>query len=349
MHNKYCKEYPYFPLIMEEKERVVVIGDLHGDYEFTTRLLKKAEVIDNNLNWIGGQTIIVQVGDQVDRCRPGEYKCDDSRATKFDEASDIKIIKLLNHLHTLAAKSGGMVISLLGNHELMNIHGNMNYVSKMGLDEFDNYIDPKNINIKFKSGIEARKYAFAPGNEYGTLLACTRASWIIIGKTLFCHGGLTPSFMKTMGINNRQDLYKISINVREWALGLFKNLDYFSDPIIVSKIVNSYPDSLFWNRNLSNLPSNLNISTKECQKNFKPLLDKLNIKRMIVGHTPQNFVNNDGVNFTCVSLTEKGTIDIGVGRVDSGDSKGFTQFNKPKTNGHNLIIINKFGTEIKTM
>ena len=52
-----------------------------------------------------------------------------------------------------------MVISLLGNHEIMNVQGNMNYVSYKGLEQFKDEINPET-GKKFKSGKEARKYLF---------------------------------------------------------------------------------------------------------------------------------------------------------------------------------------------
>ncbi|KAH6578808.1 hypothetical protein BASA61_000037 [Batrachochytrium salamandrivorans] len=49
------------------KRRVVAIGDLHGDFEMSVETLHVAKIIDVNLNWIAGNTIVVQTGDVVDR------------------------------------------------------------------------------------------------------------------------------------------------------------------------------------------------------------------------------------------------------------------------------------------
>ena len=40
---------------------IVAIGDLHGDYPETLRLLRKAEIIDEGLNWNGKNSILVQL------------------------------------------------------------------------------------------------------------------------------------------------------------------------------------------------------------------------------------------------------------------------------------------------
>ena len=75
-------------------------GDLHGDFEKTKECLKLSNVLEEDTKfdennpkrykWIGGETVIVQVGDQIDRCRPDlNNKCDNPDTTPFDEASDI--------------------------------------------------------------------------------------------------------------------------------------------------------------------------------------------------------------------------------------------------------------------
>src|SRR5690349_1495369 len=43
-------------------ERLVAIGDVHGDYEATRRALRLAGATDENDRWIGGELVIVQTG-----------------------------------------------------------------------------------------------------------------------------------------------------------------------------------------------------------------------------------------------------------------------------------------------
>src|SRR5262249_13525691 len=47
--------------------RVVVFGDLHGDYAKFEDMLTQAGLIDAQGHWSGGQTHLVQVGDVPDR------------------------------------------------------------------------------------------------------------------------------------------------------------------------------------------------------------------------------------------------------------------------------------------
>ena len=71
--NEICEGYEYIPSVLPAVERIIVIGDLHGDWNMTIESLKVAKVIDNNLQWIGGKTHVVQVGDQVDQIsRPAQ-------------------------------------------------------------------------------------------------------------------------------------------------------------------------------------------------------------------------------------------------------------------------------------
>ena len=72
------------------------------------------------MNWIGGDTVVVQVGDQVDK-GGGEVT--------NDENSELRIINYLDKLNIEAKKNMGAVYSLLGNHEIMNVFGDFSYVS----------------------------------------------------------------------------------------------------------------------------------------------------------------------------------------------------------------------------
>lgn len=320
--NEDCKDYNFLPSVFPPVRRIIAIGDLHGDIKMTLDCLKIANLIQdanilnsnhdieyNKLMWTGGDTIVVQIGDQVDRCRPVQFKCDDPRSMgDNDEASDIRILKLFTFLDTQAREHGGHVISILGNHEIMNVMGNMNYVSYMGLEEFDGYVDPKDQNIKFQTGKEARIHAFKPGNELGSFLGCTRLSAIIIGANLFVHAGLLPEFASKIGLNSKEDLEKVNQSVRKWLVGKINNDN-------INQIVGSFKDSMFWTRVMGSIPPEAN--GEECEKFLKPVLQTLNISSMIVGHTPQFYMNNQGINQAC---------DNGIWRIDNGVSGAFDKF-----------------------
>lgn len=312
LFEKYCEKYAKLPSVLPAVKRIIAIGDIHGDYNVAVKCLKAAKVMDDSFNWIAQppETVVVQVGDQIDRCRPYKYRCEHPEATKNDEASDIKVMELFTELHNKALKKGGAVYSLLGNHELMNVLGNMNYVSYKGLEQFKDYKDPKNPDLKFSSGKEARKHAFKVGNEYGTFLGCTRQSAIIIGSCLFAHAGMIPEFARDMDILSKNDFHKVNHLVRKWLLGLI-NEDY------VDKIVGSSRDSFFWTRVLGNIPTNVSNKDPKCESYLKPVLKLFNIGHMIVGHTPQFHINHSGINGTC-----SGTL----WRVDNGASMAFSEF-----------------------
>ena len=91
-------------------DRVVAIGDVHGAYQEFVSILQTAGLIDKDLNWTGGKTILVQTGDVLDR-GPESRKAED----------------LLTGLVDKARRQGGEVRPLLGNHEVMLMTGFMSY------------------------------------------------------------------------------------------------------------------------------------------------------------------------------------------------------------------------------
>ena len=100
--------------------RLVAIGDLHGDLDKARRALVAARVLDPSTDrWCGGDTVVVQVGDVLDR-GDGEVAC----------------LFLLERLAREAELAGGAVHVLNGNHETMNVAGRYRYATPGGLADF---------------------------------------------------------------------------------------------------------------------------------------------------------------------------------------------------------------------
>lgn len=335
IYKKYCSKYERIPHILPKAERIIAIGDIHGDMQLTIDCLKLAKVINDDFDWIAEppNTIVVQIGDQVDRCRPTQsLKCDNPEATPFDEDSDIKILEFFTELNKKARSKGGYVISLLGNHEILNVDGNMDYVSYKGIKQFENEINPET-NEKFKSGLEARKYLFKNGNKYAKFLACTRQTAVIIGSNLFVHAAILPNLARKFKIN------ELNLLIKKWLLGIINNSDKIKGIGKLSDILFNYEKSPFWPRFLGNLPPNVSIEDETCVDYLVEPLELYNCNNMIIGHTPQPFTKNKtGINATC-RFQEKET-NKGVWRIDVGSSLGFEKFknNKIKNNTKPQIL-----------
>lgn len=192
-----CSKYSIFPQVMPAQERIVAIGDIHGDFDYLIHLLKIARVIsDKNYKWIGGKTYIVQLGDQIDNCRPDHFFCYEKGKTSNDKAEDLKIIDYLDNLNTQARAVGGAVISLMGNHELLNIQNDLGYVSYE--------------NLRSVSGEEKRRDLFNYKGKYGEKIICTHPPTIIIGSNLFVHAGILPNMLDQM--DTLRHILKVSSN-----------------------------------------------------------------------------------------------------------------------------------------
>jgi hypothetical protein len=145
--------------IFPPQKRMIVIGDIHGDFDAAIKcfvLAKCIEPIDppvnktvenmdvffNKLKWIGDETYVVQLGDQIDRVRPQTWdKNDITNDEAFeDEGSTLEIFYLFFYLDILARESNGRVFSILGNHEIMNVDGDFRYVSQKEFKSFKTHL-----------------------------------------------------------------------------------------------------------------------------------------------------------------------------------------------------------------
>ncbi len=96
----------------QSPERIVAIGDIHGSYDGLTTILKRTGLVDDQLKWTGGRTVLVQTGDYTDR------------------GTDVrKVMDLLMQLEKDAKSAGGQAIVLAGNHEMMNVMGDLRDVT----------------------------------------------------------------------------------------------------------------------------------------------------------------------------------------------------------------------------
>jgi Calcineurin-like phosphoesterase len=191
----------------DQRESVVAIGDVHGDFDDFVIILQRAGLIDAQHHWTGGQTTLVQVGDLLDR------------GPKPREVMDLVI-----SLEKEAPKAGGRVVSLLGNHEMMNIMGDLRYVTAENYaayadsnsaerqkSAYQEYVKWRNSHAQLLAelaqpmelteaewmarhplGFVEQREALSPNGSYGKWLR-EHSAVAKIGEVIFLHGGIHPN------------------------------------------------------------------------------------------------------------------------------------------------------------
>jgi hypothetical protein len=192
-------------------ESVVAIADVHNDFDDFVAILRRTGLTDKQNHWTGGKTTFVQVGDLLDRGpKPRE------------------VMDLMMALEKEAAQAGGRVVSLLGNHEIMNIMGDLRYVVPLNYASFadgkseerqkaayDEYVKwksnhaallaelPQPMEVteaewmaRHPRGFIEQREAFGPKGEYGAWLRGHDAVAEIDG-VIFLHGGIHPDLAST--------------------------------------------------------------------------------------------------------------------------------------------------------
>ena len=189
--------------------RIVAVGDLHGDYSAWLDIARDARLIDAKGRWAGGRTTLVQLGDVTDRA-----------------PDSLKIIRSLQQLAKLAPRSGGRVVVVLGNHEAMNLLGDLRYTTP---GEFAAFVDRDStarrdraydgnrgaIEASFRTkdplltaaairtawiaatplGWAEHRLAWKPDGNLGRW-AMRNPAVVKIGDTLFVHGGISAEYSK---------------------------------------------------------------------------------------------------------------------------------------------------------
>eukprot|EP01023_Acetabularia_acetabulum_P001893 TRINITY_DN10751_c0_g2_i1.p2 TRINITY_DN10751_c0_g2~~TRINITY_DN10751_c0_g2_i1.p2 ORF type:complete len:416 (+),score=82.05 TRINITY_DN10751_c0_g2_i1:262-1509(+) len=259
--------------------RVVAIGDLHGDMEKTENALKIAKLVQFQNNgvpkWIGGDTVVVQVGDVLDR---GDR--------------EIEILLLLQELDRQARLEGGAVYMLNGNHESLNVCGDFRYVTQGAMIESARYAGCRDGDeFEWTNQIRARVFLFAPGGPIARDLA-KNPTILIVNDTLFVHGGLLPQHV-TYGLE------QLNYEVAAWMRGDLVNGQLSPPPFLAM----GDQQSVMWNRTFSREEEG--NQDRICHA-LREVLRMSKVKRMVVGHTPQQ----QGCNAQCGGMVWR--VDVGM-------------------------------------
>jgi hypothetical protein len=280
------------PCVWKDIEKIVAIGDIHGDYENFLLLLEKVGIVNHKLQWIGGKTHLVQIGDILDR-----------------GAGAKDVFDLLMRLEKESEAVGGMVHVLLGNHEELNITGRaLDYPSYVTVEQFVSFVPEDFLKEKAKEYINglsekdkvraeirgldlssdknfrlfwekliredksARKaYVKNFNDTYGKWLLQKNAV-IKINDIIFSHAGISEKY-------SRWKLSDINDQLRS-ELRLFARLSnnsYYSNASLNPKIVYDQMSPL-WYRGLAT-KDELSVQTSVFQT-----LDRLKARIMVTGH-----------------------------------------------------------------
>ncbi|MFK8053799.1 MAG: metallophosphoesterase [Woeseiaceae bacterium] len=270
--------WPALATERDDVDRVIVVGDVHGDYEQFVNVLRDAGVINKRERWRAGDAHLVQIGDLPDR-GPESHRA----------------IRLLQSLERQAKRAGGEVHALIGNHETMVMRGDLRYVHPgeyAGLvdsrserrqdDYFEKYVayvkrtTPEaewpafgrayrdEWNQRFPLGYVEHRQAWSADGEFGGWVK-EHDTLLRIDDSLFVHGGLDPAA-------ERLPIQAINEQIRAELLDARSSDD---DSII------NRADSPLWYRGLAVLPE-----TEENRALLDAMLAYYGVKRIVIAHTP---------------------------------------------------------------
>ena len=261
---------------LKKNQKIIVIGDLHGDIDNTINILKLSKCISlpksellkqsnydlkklNKIKWIGGDTIIVQLGDILD----GKKR--DETYSNFND-NEFYIINLFTKLRLEAQKKKGNIYLLVGNHELLNFAGNFNHVSLKGIMDF--------------GGIDKRFTYLKTGGPYCKYMADIYKAILIIDKYIFVHGSISSYIFQKYTVTQINNLLKkYLLNKKNYSI---------SNEDISYLFYNTFTSPL-WSRYFSK-----EITPSKCIE-LNKILKNTNTNTLFVGHT----FKKEGIQSNC--------------------------------------------------
>lgn len=272
--------------------RIVAVGDLHGDFGAWRDIARAAQLVDNRGSWVGGDTVLVQTGDVVDR-----------------GPDSLKIIQDLMRLQREAPRAQGQVIALVGNHEAMNVTGDFRYVSAGDYAAFTDSASARRRENVYESNKklletayrqrdpqmsgDAIKQAWLQATPLGSIEhrvawgpRGTIGQWIVnnpaialLDGNIFVHGGISPTY-------THQSIAEINSKVA----------DALKTPGADPQAIINDAQGPLWYRGLAT-PNSESESPRTADAALPPaeppvedqlrsVLAAYGAKRIVIGHTP---------------------------------------------------------------
>ena len=302
-------------------QRVVAVGDLHGDYAAWIAIARAAGLVDARDRWAGGTTTLVQTGDITDR-----------------GPDSLRIIRHLQQLDGEAKAAGGRVIVLVGNHEAMNVTGDLRYVDP---GEYVPFVDrqserrrtaffetnAKAIEAKYRVlepqldaeavrkawmaatplGMIEHQAAWGPKGELGRWAASLPAV-VKVGDSLFAHGGLSAPYTAMGGLDEINRRVRLALQAGDKAPGAIIN-----DPLgplwyrgLITRGA-SFEAEVAAAAAASGMPAK---ARPPIEQELDLVLTAFGARRIVVGHTP---------NLQGIAVTHGGKL----ARIDTGISRHY--------------------------
>jgi hypothetical protein len=277
--------------------RIVAVGDLHGDFAAWRAIAQAAGLTDSRGRWTGGKTVLVQAGDMVDRGPDG-----------------LKIIEDLMRLQREAGRTHGRVVVLVGNHEAMNMTGDLRYVSA---PDFAAYADSKSERLRQRTyeankvqieaayrqknpamtseaikaawlaatlpGALEHQAAWSPTGRIGRWVVGNPAVALIDGN-LFLHGGIGPAYAHiTLDEINRQVAAALAARAKapEAIINDPAGPLWYRGLVMRESETRAVPGA-----EASEAPTPSTPPLPSVAEQLDEVLAAFGAKRMVIGHTP---------------------------------------------------------------
>jgi hypothetical protein len=272
-------------------ERTIAIGDIHGDIVVLLAALNMTGMIDDDCNWIGGDSLVVLCGDILDRSGRGV----DISLPENNHREEVDILQYLYFLNKQAQnKAGGRIIAVLGNHETLRVF-------RAGSERSNRYAGMQSDGW---AGHENMKRVFQPGGMVAQYIALSMPLIVKNTNYLFMHGSIPQSILDDYAIE--KDIHTPNDLIGRWNQDIFSAM-YFKNGEFPKHI-----KEIAWSKAFGR-PALESYDDKTCSVDMERqslyLGFDINLGGIVVGHSIQKRIQP--------------SCDFGIWRVDLGMSSAF--------------------------